>query len=155
MSKRKAENTAKKTVIIRMCKIHRIFTLILPPFLIISILLLEITLSSEFSPGINNLLYIVAVIPLLPLSLYYVTWQIILDANGIHKRLWGINQKFHTWAQIKDVRSTWLISENNYVVSIKFTDGKAIHFRMDCENAEAAKKLILSHRSITEHRGFI
>ncbi|MBQ7857052.1 MAG: hypothetical protein IJ351_00240 [Oscillospiraceae bacterium] len=107
--------------------------------------------------GIGIILWLLAIptFLFLPCPLYYATWQITFDSDGIQKRLWGINHKKHAWTQVKEVRSAWLISERSNGISIIFEDKKAVRFRMDCENAEEAKKLILSHCSITEHRGMI
>ena len=144
MPQKKSKSAAKKTVVIKMCKAHRILVLT-----IFSLLFLFVFVAM--------ILLIIAVptILFLPCPLYYATWQITFDADGIKKRLFGINHKKYAWTQVKEVRSAWLISERSYGISIIFKDRKAIHFRMDCENAEAAKKLILSHCSITEHRGML
>ena len=91
----------------------------------------------------------------LPCRLYYATWKIIFDADGIQKQLFGINCKNRPWTQVKEVRSAWSTSDRSYGICIIFKDRKAVHFRMDCENAEAAKRLILSYCSIREHRGSI
>ena len=110
---------------------------------------------SELEFGISLMLLSIPTFLFLPLPLYYATWQITFDADGIQKQLLGINCKKRPWTQVKEVRSAWLISERSNGISIIFRDKKAIRFRMDCENAEAARKLILSHCSITEHRGMI
>lgn len=152
MPKQKSKSTAKKTVVVKMCNSHCIMILILSAFLSICMLAAMIYMisSSEFGPGIDLLLLAISTIPFLPLPLYYATWQITFDADGIQQRLFWINQKRHAWTQVTEVRSAWLISERNFGISIKFKDGKTIRFRMDCENAEKARKLILSHRSIVE-----
>ena len=157
MSKHKTTSTAKKTIVIKMRKAHRIFVLTIFSLLFLFMLaaMILLTLSGDYGIGISFLIIAVPTILFLPCPLYYATWQITFDADGIQKRLFGINCKKHAWTQIKEVCSAWLISERSYGISIIFKDRKAIHFRMDCENAEAAKKLILSHCSITEHRGLI
>ena len=153
MSKHKTTSTAKKTIVIKMRKAHRIFVLTIFSLLFLFMLaaMILLTLSGDYGIGIIFLIIAVPTILFLPCPLYYATWQITFDADGIQKRLFWLNQKRYAWTQVKEVRSAWLISERNYGISIVFKDRKAIHFRMDCENAEAAKKLILSHCSITEH----
>ena len=153
MPKQKSTRTAKKTVIIKMSKAHRILVLTMFSMLFLGMLAAVIYLiaSSEFGFGIILMLLAIPIFLFLPFPLYYATWQITFDAGGIQRHVLGISGKKRPWTQVKEVRSAWLISERSSGVSILFKDGKAIHFRMDCENAEAAKKLILSHCSMTEH----
>ena len=157
MPKQRSKSSMKKTVVIKMRKTHRIAVLIMFSLLYLFMLaaMIYLVALSEFGFGIILMLLAIPTFLFLPFPLYYATWQITFDADGIKKRLFGINHKKYAWTQVKEVRSAWLISERNYVISIVFKDRKSIHFRMDCENAEAAKKLILSHCSITEHRGLI
>ena len=157
MPKQRTKSSMKKTVVIKMRKTHRIAVLIMFSLLYLFMLaaMIYLVALSEFGFGIILMLLAIPTFLFLPFPLYYTTWQITFDADGIKKRLFGINHKKYAWTQVKEVRSEWLISERNYVISIVFKDRKSIHFRMDCENAEAAKKLILSHCSITEHRGLI
>jgi len=157
MRKQKSKSTVKKIVVIKMCKAHRIAVLVMFSLLFLFMLaaMIYVITSSKFEIGIILMLLGIPTFLFLPFPLYYATWQITFDADGIQKRLFGIKCKKHAWTQVKEVRSAWLISERNYGISIIFKDKKAVRFRMDCENAEAAKKLILSHCSITEHRGLI
>ena len=157
MTKQKSKSTVKKTVVIKMRKAHRVAVLVMFGLLFLFMLaaMIYVITSSQIEIGIILMLLAIPTFLFLPFPLYYATWQIKFDADGIQKRLFGIKCKKNAWTQVKEVRSAWLISERNYGISIVFKDRKAIHFRMDCENAEAAKKLILSHCSITEHRGLI
>ena len=157
MSKPKTTRTAKKTIVIKMRKSHRISVITMFSMLYLFMLaaMIYVITSSKFEIGIILMLLAIPTFLFLPVPLYYATWQITLDADGIQKRLFGINCKKRPWTQVKEVRSAWLISERSNGISIKFKDGNTIRFRMDCENAEAAKKLILSHCSITEHRSMI
>ena len=157
MSKPKTTSTTKKTIVIKMRKAHRILVLTMFSLLFLFMLaaMIYVITSSKFEIGIILMLFAIPTFLFLPFPVYYATWQITFDADGIQKRLFGINHKKHEWTQVKEVRSAWLVSERSYGISIIFKNRKAIHFRMDCENAEAAKKLILSHCSITEHRGVI
>ena len=153
MPKHKTTSTAKKTIVIKMRKAHRIAVITIFSMLYLFMLaaMIYVITSSKFEIGIILMLLVIPTLLFLPFPLYYATWQIKFDADGIQKRLFGINCKKHAWTQIKEVRSAWLISERSYGISIQFKDGKSVRFRMDCENAEAAKKLILSHCSIKEH----
>ena len=157
MSKPKTTSTTKKTIVIKMRKAHRIFVLTTFSLLFLFMLaaMIYVITSSKFEIGIILMLFAIPTFLFLPFPVYYATWQITFDADGIQKRLLGINCKKRPWTQVKEVRSAWLVYERSYGISIIFKNRKATHFRMDCENAEAAKKLILSHCSITEHRGVI
>ena len=157
MSKSKTTRTTKKTIVIKMRKAHRILvrTMFSLLFLFMLAAMIYVITSSKFEIGIILMPLAIPTFLFLPFPLYYATWQITFDADGIQKRLFWLNQKRYAWTQVKEVRSAWLISERSYGISIIFKDKKAVRFRMDCENAEAAKKLILSHCSITEHRGMI
>ena len=94
MSKRKAVSTAKKPVVIRMCKNHRILILRIFTLLIIATLIamIHVISSSEFGLEIDILLLALATIPFLPFPLYYATWHIIFAADGMQKRIFGIKQ---------------------------------------------------------------
>ena len=157
MPKQKNMRSTNKTIVIKMRRAHRIFVLTTFSLLYISMLAAMVYLFtlSELEFGISLMLLSIPTFLFFPLPLYYATWQITFDADGIQKQLLGINCKKRPWTQVKEVRSAWLISERSNGISIIFRDKKAIRFRMDCENAEAARKLILSHCSITEHRGMI
>ena len=157
MSKPKTTSTTKKTIVIKMRKAHRILVVTMFSLLFLFMLaaMIYVITSSKFEIGIILMLLAIPTFLFLPFPLYYATWQITFDADGIQKRLFGINCKNRPWTQVKEVRSAWSTSDRSYGISIIFKDRKAVHFRMDCENAEAAKKLILSHCSITEHRGMI
>ena len=136
-----------------MRKAHRIFVLTMFGILFLCMLaaVIYVIASSEFEIGVTLMLLAIPAFLFLPLPLYYAAWQITFDAEGIQKRLFGIDQKKYAWTQVKEVRSAWLISERSNGISIMFKDKKAIRFRMDCDNAEQAKKHILSHCSIKEN----
>ena len=157
MPKQESKSTIKKTVVIKMRKAHRIMVLTIFSllFLFMLVAMILLILSGDYGIEISLLIIAVPTILFLPCPLYYATWQITFDTDGIQKHIFGINCKNRPWTQVKEVRSAWLISERSYGINIIFKDRKAIHFRMDCENAEAAKRLILSHCSITEHRCMI
>ena len=157
MPKQKSKSTVKKIAVIKMRKAHRVAVLVMFSLLFLFMLaaMVYVITSSKFEIGIILMLLSIPTFLFLPFPLYYATWQIVFDADGIQKRLFGVNCKKRPWTQVKEVRSAWLISERSYGISIIFKNRKTIHFRMDCENAEAAKKLILSHCSITEYRGMI
>lgn len=142
----------RKTVVIRKRKSHRIAVYILSAILIICLdaELFYIFKLAELKLGISLLLCAAAIFQFLLLPFYFASWKITFCASGIQKQLFGFKQKGRAWTQVKQVRSVWSASERNYVVCILFKDGKTIRFRMDCDHAENARKLILSHCSIVE-----
>lgn len=141
----------KKQIVVRQCKTHRIGIWVFSAVFIFALLALVIFMANLAGlPTVAGVLYcIIPVAVLMPLPLYYASWQITFDANGIHKRLFWINAGSHSWAQVKEVRSAWSYTEQE-VISILFKDGKALRFRMICENADKARKIILTHSSIMD-----
>lgn len=149
----KSHNEAgrRKQVIVRMNKSHHIGVITISMLLIVGALASMIVLVSlaEMEPWMEILLCAAPVVPMMILPLYYASWQITFNANGIHKRLFWINAGSHSWAQVKEVRSTFSYTEQE-VISILFKGGKTLHFRMICENADKARKMILTHSSIMD-----
>lgn len=139
----------KKAVVVQMNKSHRIGVLVVSSLLTVGVLASMIAMASmaEMELWLKTLLCIAPIIPLLILPLYYASWQIVLNINGIQKKLFWINMGSHSWAQVKEVRSTFSYTEQE-IISIHFKDGKTVRFRMTCENADKARKLILTHCSI-------
>lgn len=153
MSPPKSKKTPKKTVVVRMPQSHRVAVFALSAVLILCMwaALRYVFMLTELGSGVGLVLCIAGIIPFLPLPVYYASWKITFCANGIQKQLFGFKQKRCGWAQVEQVRCGWLSSQRNYVVCIVLQNGKTIRFRMDCENAENARKLILSHCSIRTH----
>lgn len=149
----KSHNEAdrRKQVIVRMNKSHCIGVITLSALLIVGAVASMIVLVSlaEIELWMEILLCAAPVVPMMILPLYYASWQITFNANGIHKRLFWINAGSHSWAQVKEVRSAFSCTEQE-VISILFKDGKTMRFRMICDNAEKARKLILSYSSIID-----
>ena len=141
----------KKQIVVRQCKSHCIGIWAFSAVFIFALLAFVIFMANltDFSPVIAVMYCVIPVAVLMLLPLYYASWQITFDANGIHKRLFWINVGSHTWAQVQEVRSAFSYTEQE-VISILFKDGKTLRFRMMCENATQARKLILSHSSIIE-----
>ena len=79
--------------------------------------------------------------------LYYETWTISFDSDGVRKKVFGVSGKAYSYRQIKDVISRWSYTERG-IVRITFTDNRFITFRLEDENAEKARKRLLSYHSI-------
>lgn len=81
--------------------------------------------------------------------LYYETWQVILEQDGIRKRVFGFSGKARGYSQIKDVVTRRSYTEQG-IIRVTFSDNSSIKFRLEDENAEKAKKRILSYHSIRD-----
>lgn len=81
--------------------------------------------------------------------LYYETWQVIFEQDGVRKKVFGLSGKVHGYSQIKDAVTRRSYTEQG-IIRVIFTDNSSIKFRLEDENAEKAKKRILSYHSIRE-----
>lgn len=155
MFRRRSSNMAhngtgqRKQMVVRMNQTHRIGVITLSSLLIVGAFVSMIVLVSfaEMELWAKILLCIAPVIPMLIFLLYYASWQITFDSKGIHKQLFWIAMGSHSWAQVREVRASYSHTEQE-VLCIYFKDGKTVRFRMICENADKARKLILTHNSI-------
>lgn len=147
--KARNETSHRNHVIVRINKSHRIGVIVISALLIVGVLVSMTMLVSfaEMELWAKILLCIAPVILMLIIPLYYASWQITFDVSGIHKRLFWIKMGSHSWAQVSEVRASYSHTEQE-VISIIFKDGKTVRFRMICENADKARKLLLSHHSI-------
>ena len=85
MSKPKTTSTTKKTIVIKMRKGHRILVLTMFSllFLFMFVAMFYVIASSEFEIGTTLMLLAIPTFLFLPFPLYYTTWQITFDAEGI------------------------------------------------------------------------
>ena len=102
MSKPKTTSTTKKTIVIKMRKAHRILVLTMfsLQFLFMLAAMIYVITSSKFEIGIILMLFAIPTFLFLPFPVYYATWQITFDADGIQKRLLGINCKKRPGTQV-------------------------------------------------------
>lgn len=84
--------------------------------------------------------------PAFLMHIYFHTWSIDFTAGGIIRHRWGTEQSYG-WNDIQQVTSHFSPTEGPYI-RIWFRNGKAFQFRMDDENAAAAKKILLKHTSL-------
>lgn len=150
----KAVSGAQKIAAIKMRKAHRILVITMFSLLFLSMLaaMIYVVALSVLEIGTALMLLIIPAFLFLPMPLYYATWQVTLDATGIQQRLFGIRLKKRLWTQVKEVHSEWLISQRCNGIRIIFNDKKTVCFRMDCDHAEQAKRILLSHCSITKSK---
>ena len=89
MSKPKTTSTTKKTIVIKMRKAHRILVLTMFSLLFLFMLaaMIYVITSPKFETGIILMLFAIPTFLFLPFPVYYATWQITFDADGIQKRL--------------------------------------------------------------------
>ena len=85
-----------------------------------------------------------------PLVLYTVTWKLCFEANGITNFVFGFRVKIHGYQEIRDAVCRYSSSDSAMIVRIVFDDAKSVKFRMDDENAQKARKYLLSRHSIRQ-----
>ena len=94
------------------------------------------------------LIFIPILILITLLGIYYCTWQLYLDQKYIVKRLFFREVKRYSYTQIQKAVKEHFVSEQQTCVIVYFVDGKSIHFRMDCDGAIQAVKILSKHRTI-------
>ncbi len=93
-----------------------------------------------------GLLVLAASLPILILALWNARWCVTIDRHRLlHQRLFRA-PSLHTNAQIADLRSVY--ADHADCLIITFSDGTRLKLRMDCENADRAKRFLISQHSI-------
>ena len=134
----------KKAIVVRKSKSHRagiaVFAILM--FVILTVIILSLHSAAAL------LLYIPPMIILIPLTLYYLTWNIRFEENVIVKSVFFAEISRCSYSAIREVVKRYYTSERNFTIRMCFTNGKALQFRMDDENAEKAVKVLQTHCSI-------
>ena len=134
----------KKAVVVRKCKSHRagiaVFAILM--FVILTVIILSLHSAAAL------LLYIPPMIILVPLTLYYLTWNIRFEENVIVKSVFFAEISRFSYFALREVVKRYYTSERNFTIRMHFLNKKAIQFRMDDENAEKAVKVLQKHCSI-------
>ena len=134
----------KKAVVVRKCKSHRagiaVFAILM--FAILTIIILSLHSAAAL------LLYIPPMIILMPLTLYYLTWNIRFEEKVIVKRVFFVEISSCSYSMLCEVVKRYYTSERNFTIRMHFLNKKTIQFRMDDENAEKAVKVLQKHCSI-------
>ena len=94
------------------------------------------------------LLYIPPLVIFAPLTLYFLTWNIQFEEKTIVKRVFFTEISRYSYSAIREVVKRYYTSEHIFTIRMCFTNGKALQFRMDDENAEKAVKVLQKHCSI-------
>ena len=73
---------------------------------------------------------------LIPLTLYYLTWNIRFEENVIVKSVFFFLLSRFSYFALREVVKRYYTSERNFTIRMYFVNKKTIQFRMDDENAE-------------------
>ena len=134
----------KKAIVVRKCKSHRagiaVFAILM--FVILTVIILSLHSAAAL------LLYIPPMIILIPLTLYYLTWNIRFEENVIVKSVFFAEISRFSYFALREVVKRYYTSERNFTIRMHFVNKKIVQFRMDDENAEKAVKVLQKHCSI-------
>ena len=78
---------------------------------------------------------------------YYETWKIILEPKKIYKKVFFLRSKQYSYFEIKDAVIWHSYTESNSI-TISFSNGKSMRFRLTDENAGIAVSRISSCRTV-------
>ena len=139
------EGARMKSIIVKKCNSHRIAV----RFFTIVCLLVPAILSLCFKQTVWIMMLLCSPVTawMILMLLYYETWKISFDSDGVRKKVFGVPGKAYSYHQIKDVISRLSYTEQG-IVRITFIDNRSIKFRLEDENADKARKRILSYHSI-------
>lgn len=126
----------RHTVTVKKCKSHRIFICIFSGVMLAVITVLVLRLHM----AVAMLFYIPLLAFVVPVTLYYTTWQLRFGKNKIEKKVFFRKTKSYSYGQLQEVVKGYYSSENNHCIRMHFSDGKTLQFRLDDENAAKAEK---------------
>lgn len=134
----------KKAIVVKKCKNHRagiaVFAILM--FVILTVIIFSLHGAAAL------LLYIPPMIILMPLTLYYLTWNIRFEEKVIVKRVFLVEISRCSYSMLREVVKRYYTSERNFSITMYFLNKKTMQFRMDDENAEKAVKVLQKHCSI-------
>ena len=133
----------KKMITVRKNKKHRIGIFLF--MIAVGILAGIISISAKSLPII--LLTLPWFLLIFVLWIYYETWQIILEPKKIYKKVFFLRSKQYSYFEIKDA-VIWHSYTESYSITISFSDGKSMQFRLTDENARIAISRISSCRTV-------
>ena len=137
-----------KTIVVMKNRSHRIFALIMGVATALAPVIISVV--TRITMGMMFLCLAPAFMIVYPLVLYTVTWKLCFDSKGITDSFFGFRGKVHGYQEIRDAVCRYSSSDSAMIIRIVFADGKSVKFRMDDENAQKARKHLLSHHSIRE-----
>ena len=133
----------KKMITVRKNKKHRIGIFLF--MIAVGILAGIISISAKSLPII--LLTLPWFLLIFVLWIYYETWQIILEPKKIYKKVFFLRSKQYSYFEIKDA-VIWHSYTQYQCITVSFSDGKHLQFRLDDENAKSAISRISSCRTV-------
>ena len=134
----------KKVIIVKKCTSHRTSIAV---FAILMLIILTVYVLSLHS-ATAFLLYIPPLVILVPLTLYYLTWNIRFEEKVIVKRVFFSEISRFYYSELREAVKRYYTSERNFTIRMHFSNGKTLQFRMDDENAEKAVKTLHKHCNI-------
>ena len=134
----------KKGIIVNKCKGHRVF---IDVFSVVAVAAITICVVCLNMP-VALLLHLPILLIVVPMVLYYSTWQLHFEEQYILKRVFFRDTKKYSYTQLREVTRRYYTSGNNFCVIMYFSDGTRIKFRMDDDGAAQAVKELQRHRSI-------
>lgn len=84
---------------------------------------------------------------LLPVTLYYETWQLRLTQNTIARSVFW-KTKVYSYPQLRQAVKRYATSKSAVVICLQFQDKTSWQFRIDDENGEKAERQLQKHCSI-------
>ena len=117
---------------------------------ILIVLLSALAMALLFWEPIYVLPILIPVGIVLPLWLYYESWQIVFGTDGITKKVFLSSGRSYYWHQLRSVQHRHSYTEGQQII-MEFTDGKTLVFRLEDQNASKALSKISTHRSITKY----
>ncbi len=133
----------KDTVIVRQCRSHRVLAIVFSLFLLGGMTALVLPIGIEAS-----ILYLPLLVILVPMDLYFFTWQIRLEPNAIVKKLFFRQTHRYTYGELEEVVKRYSLAERDHTVIMIFKDKKTLSLRMRDEGYSAALRKLQHHRSI-------
>ena len=94
-----------------------------------------------------TIVFLPFVLSLFILWLYYETWRIIFESDKIYKKVFFLRLKRYSYFEIKDA-VIWHSYTEYHCITISFSDGNHLQFRLEDKNAKSAINRICSFRSV-------
>ena len=135
-------------VVVMKKRSHRVFALIMG----VAMLLMPIFISIAARISVEMMLLCFAPVFVIacPMIWHTLTWKLCFDSKGITNTVFGFRGKTHGYQEIRDAVYRYSSSDSAMIVRIVFADGKSVKFRVVDENAQKARKYLLSHHSIRQ-----
>ncbi|MBP3538645.1 MAG: hypothetical protein J6J62_02250 [Oscillospiraceae bacterium] len=94
------------------------------------------------------LLFVPIILCVFFMALYYEVWQLSFSQKEISLKRLFFMMRTYSYAQISDAYTTYSVSLRGEHICLTFSDGKRIVFLLNDENADKAKRILMSHHSL-------